>query len=152
VSGRHIMPNEFDSRIIRYLEEHSVCTVATIEGDRPNASALEYVNDGLKLYFISFPNTQKVRNIGIIPAVAITINEAYIDIRGIKGIQYYGTASVIQDDKLKDKVRNLFSEKFPVFQLVHWQKSSSIHYEVVPQRIDFIDYSSKFGRKEVWTP
>ena len=146
------MPNDFDRKIMRYLEEHSICTVATIEEDRPNASALEYVNDGLKLYFVSFPNTRKVRNLGINPAVAITINEAYIDIRGIKGIQYYGIASVINDDKLREKIKQLFLEKFPVFQLMHWQKASSIYYEVIPQRIDFIDYSSKFGSKEVWTP
>lgn len=146
------MDNEFDRKIVRYLEEHSVCTVATIEKDRPNASSLEYVNDGLKLYFVSFPNTQKVRNLGVNPAVAITINEAYVDIRGIKGIQYYGAASAIEDEKMKAKIRKLFSEKYPVFQLVHWQKSSSIIYEVVPHRIDFIDYSLKFGSKEIWTP
>ena len=145
------MKAELEKKIFRYFEEHSICTVATIEDDRPNASALEYVSKRLNLYFVSFPDTQKVRNLNSNPAVAITINEAYLDMRGVKGIQYFGMASVIKNDELKEKVRTLFYEKYPVFQLVHWQDASSVFYEVIPQRIDFIDYSVKFGNKETWT-
>lgn len=148
------MPSELEQKIINYLEAHTMSTVATVEAEynRPHASAVEYVNDGLNLYFISIPNTCKTKNMEANPAVAITINESYLDMRGTQGIQYFGTARRLEDEKRHAEIREMFLDKFIVFRLIKWDFSKAWFYEVTPQRIDFIDYRKGFGKKEIWEP
>lgn len=146
------MPTELETKIKHYLEAHTMSSVATIdaENNRPHASAVEYVNDGLNLYFISIPNTCKTKNIEANPAVAITINESYLDMRGTQGIQYFGTAKKIENEEKHKKITEMFLDKFIVFRMIKWDFSKAWFYEVTPQRIDFIDYRKRFGNKEIW--
>ena len=143
---------DLKQKIDNYLKEHSICTIATVLDGKPHASALEYVNFSLRLYLVSIPGTAKVKALEQNPEVAITINESYLDMRGVQGIQYYGTASVIEDAQKKERVRALFFDKFTVFRLIHWRSDAAVFYEINPSRIDFIDYRREFGYKEKWIP
>jgi nitroimidazol reductase NimA-like FMN-containing flavoprotein (pyridoxamine 5'-phosphate oxidase superfamily) len=140
-----------EKKIIAYLQSHSVCTVATADEGRPLASTVEYVNSDLTIYFVSIAGTQKVRNLRRNPAVAITVNDAHLDLRGVKGVQMFGRASCIDEPHRQEEIRTLFFDKFAFTRLVHWQKTKSVFFEVTPERVDFIDYTVEFGHKDVWT-
>lgn len=145
------MSEELRKKIVDYLESHSIATVATVsaEGDRPNAAAVEYVNDGTTLYFMSFPKSSKTADIKANPAVALTINESVLDMRGTQGIQYFGKAKPVEDEEIVKKAREMFLEKFMIFGLIGWDLKKACFMEVIPERIDFIDYRKKFGHKEI---
>ena len=143
---------DLEQKIIRYLQEHSICTVATVLDGLPHACALEYVNFGLRLYIVSIPGTAKVKALAGNPNVAITVNESYLDMRGVQGVQYYGAASVVEDAQKRERIRTLFFDKFTVFRLIHWRSDKAVFYEINPARIDFIDNRREFGYKEKWTP
>jgi uncharacterized protein YhbP (UPF0306 family) len=142
--------DELEQKISRYLQEHSICTLATVLDGKPHASALEYVNFGLRIYIVSIPGTAKVQALAKNPDVAITVNESYLDMRGVQGVQYWGAASVVTDDQKKERIRTLFFDKFTVFRLIHWRSSKAMFYEINPARVDFIDYRREFGYKEKW--
>lgn len=146
------MPTELEQKIIRYLEDHTMSTVATVdaENNRPHASAVEYVNDGLNIYFVSIPDTCKTKNMDANPSVALTINESYLDMRGTQGIQYYGVVSKVTDPVRHAEIQEMFFSKYIMFRMIKWDFSRAWFYEVVPQRIDFIDYRKRFGNKEIW--
>lgn len=139
------------ARILAYLAEHNVMTVATAE---PWAAAVFYVNDGLALYFLSSPRSRHCTNLVANPRVAITIHEDYADWREIKGVQLEGIAApVVAGDEAR--VRALYGAKFPV---IHQAQDTALAiaqalarirwYQVVPRRIHFIDNASGFGHRD----
>ena len=146
------MNQELELKIIRYLQEHSVCTLATIEDNRPLASAMEFVNEGATLYLAAIADTRKVANLRANPAVSLTVNEAYVEGQGVRGLQIFGTARPITDPAERDRVRSLFSDKFTVYQMIHWKEKRTVYYEITPDRIDYIDYSQEYGHKDTWLP
>lgn len=141
-----------ETAIARYLDTHSICTIATMEGARPNASTVEFVSEGLRLFFVAIAGTAKVANLRKNPSVALTVNESFLDMRGTRGIQYYGKARLVEEPEVIERIRCLFFDKFVVYRLIHWQSEKSLFYEIHPERIDYIDYRVKFGHKEVWKP
>ena len=145
------MSKDLKTRIESYLESHSICTVATVDGDKPHASAVEYVNAGTTLYFMTFPKSHKTQNMRANPAVAITVNESVLDMRGTQGIQYYGKAMIVEDADVAEKARKMFLHKFILFGLIGWDLKKALFVEVTPERIDFIDYKKKFGHKDILT-
>ena len=143
------MSEELKKKITEYLEYHSIATVATVSAEgKPNASAVEYVNDGFTLYFMSMPKSRKTQDIKKNPVVALTINESVLDMRGTQGIQYEGKAKPVEDGEQVKKCAEMFYEKFVIFRLLKWDLTKALFMEVTPARIDFIDYRKKFGHKE----
>ena len=84
---------ELQTKLLAYLDQHHVATLATRGPDGPWASAVFYVNDGLTLYFLSAPTTRHSRNLEVDPRVAATVQEDYGEWRQIKGIQMEGRVS-----------------------------------------------------------
>ncbi len=146
------MAHSLLDRITAELKNYRVCHVATVEGDRPLNSTVEYVADGTSLFFVSIPGTRKLSNIAANPSVAITMSSDGGSPDQIRGIQYFGTARRIEDAERCEQVRTKFMDKFLLEPSAHWSRTRSVYVEVSPQRIDLIDYGQEFGHKEIWTP
>ena len=84
---------ELHTKLLAYLDQHHVATLATQGPDGPWASAVFYVNDGLILYFLSAPTARHSRNLEADPRVAATVQEDYSAWRQIKGVQLEGRVS-----------------------------------------------------------
>ena len=145
------MASELEARIIELLESQRICAVATCADDRPLNSAVEYVNDGLTLYFVSFPDTQKVRNITANPEVAIAVSDTGLRPEEIRGLQYFGKARCLAGSEV-DRARTIFLDRNLLDPATHWSRKRAVFVEVAPRRIDLIDYSKGIGHKETWTP
>ncbi|MCO5105550.1 MAG: pyridoxamine 5'-phosphate oxidase family protein [Burkholderiaceae bacterium] len=147
------MSDPLEERVLAYLREHRVMTLATRGDHGPWAAAVFYVNDGFELCFLSAPSTRHCTDIAAHARVAATIQEDYGDWAAIRGIQLEGVARELDGDDA-ERARRLYGEKFPIvgklaqapaeiaaaFAKIRW-------YRIVPDRLWFIDNSVRFGHR-----
>ncbi len=129
-------------------------TLATAGPAGPWAAAVFYVNEGLRLYFLSSPGSRHCQDLSADPRAAATIQEDYRDWPEIQGVQLEGRVAPVADAELT-RVRALYGAKFPVvaniagappavqaaFASVRW-------YALTPEALHFIDNSAGFGRRK----
>jgi hypothetical protein len=61
--------------ILTLLDQHRIMTIATLRPDGwPQATTVGYVNEGLTLYFLCGPNSQKAANLARNDRVSLTID------------------------------------------------------------------------------
>lgn len=147
------MDDSLRTAVLDYLAGHNVLTLATSGPAGPWAAAVFYVNDGLRLYFLSSPRSRHAENLAADPRVAGAIQEDYRDWPQIKGVQLEGRVGLAADKEL-ERARALYGAKFPVvgniaaappaiaaaFAGVRW-------YALIPQAVHFIDNSAGFGKR-----
>ena len=148
------MENGSRGRALRYLQQHHVVSLATSGSDGPWAAAVFYVSDGLTLYFLSSPTSRHCLNIAQDPHVAATIQEDYSDWAEIKGIQLEGVAHNISGED-EARARRLYGKKYPLVGMISQAPSAIVEalarvrwYQLVPQRVYFIDNSAGFGHRD----
>ena len=142
------------TRVLRYLRDHNVATLATSGNGESWAAALFYVNDGYTLYFLSSPSSRHCLHLEQNSSVAVTIQEDYADWPEIKGVQIEGVASEISGEE-EDKARRLYGQKFPVVGILAQAPAAIVKalakvrwYRIVPRRLYFIDNSIGLGHRD----
>lgn len=116
------------------------------------AAAVFYVNDGLRLYFLSSPASRHCRDLAQDGRVAATIQRDYVDWRLIRGIQLEGIVRAVAADD-EQHVRRLYGQKFPFVTAgadpaIDKALSKIRWYEVQPRGIYLLDNSVHFGHRE----
>ena len=152
------MSADLRHRVLAFLGEHHVMTLATHGADGPWAAAVFYAHDGLSLYFLSAPNTRHAQNLAADPRVAATIQRDYDDWPGIRGLQLDGTVrEVAREDEAR--VRALYQQRYPLIgggagvprkilealDKIRW-------YAFVPEDIYLIDNRLGFAHREHLSP
>lgn len=142
------------SRVLAFLGEHHVMTLATVGADGPWAAAVFYAHEDLRLYFLSSPTSRHAQNLSNNARAAATIQRDYDDWPGIRGLQLAGTVrEVAREDEAR--VRALYQERFPLIgggagvprkllealDKIRW-------YEFVPKDIHLIDNTLGFAHRE----
>lgn len=148
------MNNTLKSRVLSYLQNHNVATIATCNGGTPWATALFYTNNDFVLYFLSSPTSKHSNNLKVNPNVGVTIQEDYSDWLEIKGIQIEGVALEIYGEE-EEIARKLYCKKFPVVGMLAHTPAAIVKalakvrwYKIVPQRFFFIDNSFGLGNRD----
>jgi nitroimidazol reductase NimA-like FMN-containing flavoprotein (pyridoxamine 5'-phosphate oxidase superfamily) len=68
------MDDTLKSKIFEFLDQHRLMTLATNRPDGwPQATTVGYVNDGLTIYFLCSPQSQKAANLARDSRVSLTI-------------------------------------------------------------------------------
>lgn len=148
------MEDALGETVLAYLAAHNVMTLATAGAAGPWAAAVFYVNDGLRLYFLSSPRSRHCQDLAAGPRAAAAIHEDYRDWPAIRGVQLEGRVAPVADAEL-ERVRALYAAKFPVvanigeappavaaaFANVRW-------YALTPEALHFIDNSAGFGQRK----
>lgn len=151
------MGTELEGQVLAYMQSHNTMTLATSAGDVPWAATVFYVNDGLRLYFFSAPESRHCQNLAANPRVAVTIQEDYHDWRKIKGIQLEGRARELDSVTEKAKAMTCYGRKYPeVIRVFTDPKSGSFFkaflkvrfYCVIPERVFYIDNEQGFGKRQ----
>ncbi len=143
------MDEKLKREIQDYIEGHNLCTIAIADGSTPSAHTLYYVSHGLHIYFESDPDSQKIHILKANPKISLTIDEDYSDWRKIKGIQLFGKAN-ITDKKNAPVIHKAFAEKFPHIDEYGGIPEQHVFIEVIPEKINFLDFTKGFGRKQVY--
>lgn len=151
------MAEDLKSQVLAYLQSHNTMTLATCASEVPWAATVFYASDELDLFFFSSPESRHCQNLAINPRVAVTIQEDYNDWRAIKGIQLEGQVVLVEGVLQKTKAMAVYARKYAeIITLFTDPGSGALHqafrkvkfYQVVPERVFFINNEQGFGKRQ----
>ena len=85
--GKGLMDETITAKILELLDQHRLMSVATNRPDSwPQATTVGYVNDGLTIYFLCSPQSQKAQNLVRDNRISLTIDHDTSDPMAISGL------------------------------------------------------------------
>jgi len=140
-------------KVIELLDQHRLMTVATNRPDGwPQATTVGYVNDGLMLYFLCGPESQKAHNFAQDNRVSLTIDHDVADSMAITGLSMAAHAYPVTDPAEVAKAMQLLGQRYPEYASFPMPKPEEIRvFRVEPQVISVLDYSKGFGHADLVT-
>jgi len=140
-------------KILGILDDHRIMTVATNRADGwPQATTVGYVNDGLTLYFLCDPQSQKAQNLARDSRISLTIDHDTSDPLAILGLSMAAQAHAVTDPIEIAKVLTMLPRKYPGYAEFPMPKpEETIIFRVVPKVISILDYTKGFGHAELVT-
>ena len=92
------MDEAIRQKILTLLDQHRIMTIATLRPDGwPQATTVGYANDGLTLYFLCSPESQKAANLACDDRVSLTIDHDTPQVMDITGLSMAARAQVVVD-------------------------------------------------------
>jgi nitroimidazol reductase NimA-like FMN-containing flavoprotein (pyridoxamine 5'-phosphate oxidase superfamily) len=85
---------ELKKKIIDFLDEHVICTLATCSENVPRSTPVRYRNRGLTIYVLA-EGGMKVKNIRENPRVSVSLYGHYTGFQSVRGLQLWGKAEVL---------------------------------------------------------
>jgi len=145
------MDDTMKAKILELLDQHRLMTVATNRPDGwPQATTVGYVNDGLTIYFLCSPQSQKAANLARDSRVSLTIDHDVTDPIAITGLSMAAQAQPVTDPTEVAKTMNLLVTRYPEYASFPMPKPDEIAvYRVVPKVISVLDYSKGFGHADL---
>src|SRR5512140_3258098 len=101
-------------KIQSILDRHRNMTIATLRPDGwPQATTVGYANDGLTLYFLCGPESQKAANLARDDRVSLTIDDDTEEVMKITGLSMAARARPVTDLAEAEKALRLLMLKYP---------------------------------------
>ena len=128
------MDDALRSKILELLNQHRLMTIATNRPDGwPQATTVGYVNDGLTIYFLCSPQSQKAANLAQDDRISLTIDHDVSDPMAITGLSMAALAQPVTDPTEVSKAMNLLLTRYPEYAAYPRPKPEEIAvYRVVP--------------------
>jgi len=110
------------------------------------------VNDGLTIYFLCSPQSQKAANLARDSRVSLTIDHDVSNPMAITGLSMAALAQPVTDQSEVAKAMNVLGTRYPEYMSLPMPKSEEIAvYRVMPKVISVLDYSKGFGHSDLVT-
>ncbi|MBN2156842.1 MAG: pyridoxamine 5'-phosphate oxidase family protein [Candidatus Lokiarchaeota archaeon] len=146
--------DKLKQKVLHYLNTHRILTMATASSNgTPDATALEYANDGFIVIVAVRPNSKKVQNIKENPHVFYEIHEdieiTLENVQNLQALQVSATPNILTygGEGFNDNF-DIMEKKFPVFNRIPRHKR--VILEFTPKKIWFLNYAeSMFHRDEL---
>jgi len=137
------------------LDRHRVMSIATLRPDGwPQATTVGFVNEGLSIYFLCGPDSQKAHNLSLDDRVSLTINDDPADIMRITGLSMAGRAQPVEDRAEAARLMALMPLKYPDSPPLPMAMPTPDQVRifcVTPSVISVLDYSKGFGHTDLVT-
>jgi len=135
-------------KILDALQSQHLMTLATIRPDGyPQATILNYINDGLTLYFATDAASQKVGNIKLNNKVSIAIASQTEDFYKLSGLSMSGVATRMQNSETAEEILLRQFRRLPQSKRFVPQDPGSLAvFSITPVVIALVDYASGFGK------
>ena len=147
------MDDEIRRKILALLDEHRIMTVATLRPDGwPQATTVGYANEGLTLYFLCRPTSQKAKNLARDDRVSLTIDHDTSDLMAITGLSMAGHARGVVDRSEAERVLRMIPLKYPDSPPLPFPMPSPDEvriFSVIPTVVSVLDYSKGFGHSDL---
>ena len=145
------MDEALKTKILKVLQSQHLMTLATIRPDGyPQATILNYIADGLTLYFATDAASQKVGNIRLNNKVSVAIANQTEDFYKLSGLSLSGLATRILDQDVAERLSLRLFRKLPQSKRFVPQDPRQLAvFSVAPVAISLIDYASGFGTSHV---
>ncbi len=149
------MDDEIRRKILTLLDQHRIMRLATLRPDGwPQTTTVGYVNEGLTLYFLCGPDSQKAHNLARDDRVSLTIDHDTSDLMAITGLSMAARAQAVEDRAEAEKVLRMLPLKYPEYKSppVPMPKPEEIRvFRVTPTVISVLDYAKGFGHTDLVT-
>ena len=147
------MDATIEQKILMLLDQHRIMTIATLRPDGwPQATTAGYANDGLTLYFLCGPDSQKAANLACDDRVSLTIDHDTPQVMQITGLSMAARAEVVVDAGEAEKVLRLLMRKYPPQESLPLPLPTPTDvriFRVTPAVISVLDYSKGFGHTDL---
>ena len=149
------MNEEIRRKILTLLDQHRIMTIATLRPDGwPQATTVGYANEGLTLYFLCGPDSQKAANLARDDRVSVTIDHDTPQVMEITGLSMAARAQVVTDPSEAQKASRLLMLKYPQQASIPLPMPTAADvriFRVTPMVISVLDYSKGFGHTDLIT-
>ena len=147
------MDDASKAQILAIMDAHRVMTIATLRPvGWPQATTVGFAHEGLALYFLCGPESQKAKNIGRDARVSITIDHDEPQVMKITGLSIAARATQIKDAKEAQRIMDLLIARYPqqgASPGAFPPASAVAIFKVVPEVISLLDYAKGFGHAEL---
>ena len=141
--------------ILSILDQHRIMTISTLRPDGwPQATTVGYANDGLTLYFLCGPDSQKAENLARDDRVSLTVDHDTPQVMEITGLSMAANARVVTDPVEVQKVMSMLMSKYPQQQSIPLPMPSPGDiriFRVTPKVISVLDYTKGLGHTDLVT-
>ena len=149
------MDEALRQKILTILDQHRIMTIATLRPDGwPQATTVGYATEGLTLYFLCGPDSQKAANLARDDRVSLTIDHDTPQVMEITGLSMAARAQAVVDPTEAEKALRLLMEKYPQQDSIPLPMPSPKDvciFRVTPMVISVLDYSKGFGHTDLVT-
>jgi nitroimidazol reductase NimA-like FMN-containing flavoprotein (pyridoxamine 5'-phosphate oxidase superfamily) len=149
------MDEEIRRKILTLLDQHRIMTIATLRPDGwPQATTVGYANEGLTLYFLCGPDSQKAANLARDNRVSLTIDHDTPQVMEITGLSMAARTQVVVDPAEAQKVLRLLMLKYPQQDSIPIPMPTPADvriFRVIPMVISVLDYSKGFAHTDLVT-
>lgn len=148
------MNEEIRRKILKLLDRHRIMRIATLRPDGwPQATTVGYANDGLTLYFLCAPDSQKAANLARDDRVSLTIDHDTPQVMEISGLSMAARAQAVVDTREGEKAMRMLMERYPEqnsLPFTSLPRFAAVRvFRLTPQVISVLDYSKGFGHTDV---
>jgi nitroimidazol reductase NimA-like FMN-containing flavoprotein (pyridoxamine 5'-phosphate oxidase superfamily) len=149
------MDEEIRRKILALLDQHRIMTIATLRPDGwPQATTVGYANEGLTLYFLCGPDSQKAANLARDDRVSLTIDHDTPQVMEITGLSMAARAQAVADPAEVEKALRLLMLKYPQQASLPLPMPAPTDiriFRVIPMVISVLDYSKGFAHTDLVT-
>lgn len=142
-------------KILTILDQHRIMTIATLRPDGwPQATTVGYANEGLTLYFLCGPDSQKAANLARDDRVSLTIDHDTPQVMEISGLSMAAHAQTVVDPAEAEKALRLLMLKYPQQDSLPLPMPTPEDvriFRVTPMVISVLDYSKGFAHTDLVT-
>lgn len=71
--------DELQNRCVQYLNERKFISVATSDRDQVRARVVDYINDGIRIVFLTWENSVKIDHLKHNPRIALCVDSLQIE-------------------------------------------------------------------------
>lgn len=141
------MDEALRAKILEVLQSQHLMTLATIRPDGfPQATIVNYIHDGLTLYFASDAASQKAANIRLNNKVSVAIASQTEDFYKLRGLSMSGVATrILQKETAEELSLSLFRRLPQSKRFVPQHPKQVAVFSIAPVAITLVDYASGFG-------
>jgi nitroimidazol reductase NimA-like FMN-containing flavoprotein (pyridoxamine 5'-phosphate oxidase superfamily) len=142
-----------EAKAIEILDSYRLMTLATLRADGwPQATMVNYANEGLLLYFIISKRSQKYANIERDSRVSVVVGRDFEDPREIKALSIAANASDVRDPKQREHAIDLVLERHPTLAAIgRPDLDRSAVMRAYCSIVTILDYSQGFGHADLLT-
>jgi nitroimidazol reductase NimA-like FMN-containing flavoprotein (pyridoxamine 5'-phosphate oxidase superfamily) len=143
------MEEEIKNKILTLLDQHRILTIATLRPDGwPQATTVVYANEGLTIYFVCDPGSQKATNLAR-DRVSLTIDHETPQVTEINGLSMAAHAQAVVNPAEASKALQMLRLRNPRLPIP--MPEDIRIFRVTPTIISVIDYSKGFGHTDLIT-
>lgn len=147
------MDDAMRSKILSLLDRHRIMTLATLRPDGwPQATTVGYAHEGLTLYFLCGPESQKAANLAHDDRVSLTVDHDTDQVMEIAGLSMAARAAPVEDPAEVRRIMGLLMARYPTqagISMPMPEPSQVRVFRLTPEVISVLDYAQGFAHTDL---